>query len=75
MTDLKKIVYVDKDNCTSCNLCADTVPKYFQMDDEDLSETHLNGEMINNAPVESEDEQTVQDTIDECPGECIHWKE
>ena len=33
-----RIAYVNKDDCTSCNQCADNLPKYFQMDDNDNSE-------------------------------------
>ena len=74
MAEEKKIVYVDKDDCTSCNLCADTLPQYFRMDDDDLAETHNEGINVNNAFAEVSDEDKVQDTIDDCPGECIHWK-
>ncbi|PNV76558.1 ferredoxin [Leptospira inadai] len=69
-----KIAYVDKDNCTSCNQCADNLPKYFQMDDNDTSETHIGGDQINQAPIPEEEWKIVQKEMDECPGECIHWK-
>ncbi len=68
-------VYVDKDNCTSCQLCADTLPEYFRMDENDLAESHNNGTNINDAIVPDEDIDKVQQAIDDCPGECIHWKE
>lgn len=70
----EKIVYVNKDDCTSCNQCADNLPKFFQMDDEDIAESHINGSNINNAPIQEEEQSLVQNEIDECPGECIHWK-
>nr|WP_210412830.1 ferredoxin [Leptospira ognonensis] len=66
--------YVDKDNCTSCNQCADNFPKYFMMDEEDLSQTHIDGASINDAVIPEDDEKKVQKEMDECPGECIHWK-
>ena len=69
-----KIVYVDKDECTSCSQCADSLPKYFRMDDDDLAESHVNGGSINAAPVPDADQAAVQEEIDGCPGECIHWK-
>ncbi|MCG9874301.1 MAG: ferredoxin [Leptospiraceae bacterium] len=71
---LTKIAYVDKDNCTSCNMCADNMPKYFQMDADDISETHIDGSNINNAEIPDEEIKAVQKEMDECPGECIHWK-
>lgn len=67
-------VFVDKDNCTSCNQCADNLPKYFRMDSEDLAETHNNDKNINDAIVNENDRLKVQNEINECPGECIHWK-
>ena len=70
----KKIVYVDKDDCTSCNLCADTLPQYYRMDDDDLAETHNEGINVNQALAEEPDHDKIQETIDDCPGECIHWK-
>lgn len=69
-----KNVYVDKDDCTSCNLCADTLPHYFRMDDEDLAESHNGGDNVNDAAVPEDDHDKVQEAIDDCPGECIHWK-
>ncbi len=69
-----KVAYVNKDDCTSCNQCADNLPKYFQMDENDTSETHINGQNINNADIPEEEIKKVQKEMDECPGECILWK-
>ncbi len=70
-----KEVYVDKDDCTSCSLCADTVPQYFRMDPDDLAESHNEGTNVNKAQVVADDHTKVQEAIDDCPGECIYWKE
>lgn len=72
---MAKIAYVNKDDCTSCNQCADNLPKYFRMDDDDLAETHLDGDNVNNVEIPPEDEDTVQNEMEECPGECILWKD
>ena len=72
---MNKKVHVIKDDCTSCNLCPDTLPKYFRMDDDDLAETHNDGGNVNDAEVSGEDEGKVQEAIDDCPGECILWKD
>lgn len=58
--------YVDQDNCTSCNQCADNLPSVFAMDDEDLA-------YVQTPQGANEDE--IQEEIEQCPGECIHWKE
>ena len=69
-----RIVGVNKDDCTSCNQCADNLPKYFRMDDDDLAESHVSGSNVNKADIPEEDHALVQNEVDECPGECIHWK-
>ena len=48
---------------------ANTLAEYCEvkrLDDDDLAEVH-------NADGASEDE--IQEEIDACPGECIHWKD
>jgi ferredoxin len=45
------------------------------MDENDTSESHNNGENINQARIPEEDWEAVQEEIDHCPGEAIHWKE
>ncbi|MCS7206229.1 MAG: ferredoxin [Leptospiraceae bacterium] len=69
-----RIVAVNKLDCTSCYSCVAHLPQYFRMDDEDLSESHNNGENINHAYVPEEDWEAIQEQIEICPGECIHWK-
>lgn len=71
---MAKVVTVDKDECTSCNLCVDTVPEYFQLDDDDMAESHNDGSNLNAAEVPEGDEDKVQEAIDSCPAECIEWK-
>ena len=58
--------YVEKDECTSCVQCVDNLPEVFRMDDDDLAEVHN--------PTGA-DEDAIQEEMDTCPGECIHWKE
>ncbi|WP_410939914.1 ferredoxin [Salmonella enterica] len=50
------------------------MPKYFMMDEDDLSQTHISGTSINDAEIPEEDTKKMQKEMDECPGECIHWK-
>ena len=63
---MAKDIYIDQDECTSCGQCADNLPGVFGMDDDDLA-------YVIDASAGSEDE--IQEEIDQCPGECIHWKE
>ena len=57
--------YVDKDVCISCNLCVDTVPEVFRMDEDNLAEVY-------DPTGASEDK--IQEAIDACPVACIHWQ-
>jgi len=63
---MAKVVYVDQDECTSCGVCMDELPEVFEFDDNDLSRVH-------NPKGASEDK--IQEVMDMCPVECIHWKE
>ena len=61
-----KEIYIDEDECTSCGQCADNLPEVFEMNDDDMAIVvdHTAGS-----------EEAIQEEIDQCPGECIHWKE
>lgn len=57
--------YVDKDECTGCELCTQTAPDVFRMDSNNLAEVHNShgaGQVV------------IQEAMDSCPVECIHWK-
>ena len=61
-----RVVFVEKSDCTSCQLCVEELSEVFLMDDDDLSEVHDIGGAT---------EEEIQDSIDSCPGECILWKD
>mgnify|MGYP005860821641 CR=1 FL=1 len=62
----RRNVYVDQNECTSCQLCVEMCPEVFGMSDEGFSEV-INPE---GAP-----EDNIQEAIDNCPVSCIHWEE
>lgn len=70
-----RVVFVEKEDCTSCNQCASRLPRFFQMDADDTAESHVDGSSINQAPIPVEYHDDVQREVDDCPGECIHWKD
>ncbi|HRP69911.1 MAG TPA: ferredoxin [Turneriella sp.] len=72
---MSRKAWVIKDDCTSCSLCVDTLPQYFRMDNDDLSETHNKGENVQDAVVPEADYVKMQEMMDDCPGECIKWKD
>jgi ferredoxin len=62
---MAKEVYVDESECTGCELCVDTLPEVFEMTSDGVS-------IVHNPTGASEDK--IQEVIDSCPAECIHWK-
>ena len=61
-----KVPWVDRDECTSCGQCTEIASNTFEMDDEDIAVV---------ADPEGDPEETIQEAIDDCPAECIHWRE
>ena len=57
---------VDPDECTACELCVDTCPNVFKMNDDGIAE-------VFNPAGDSED--NIQQAIDDCPSSAISWKE
>ena len=58
--------YVDPDMCTGCELCVDTCPDVFEMNDEGVAEVYDR---------DGADEDEIQEAIDNCPVEAISWKD
>jgi ferredoxin len=63
---MAKELYVDESECTGCELCVDTLPEVFEMTDDNVS--HVSNP-------DGASESKIQEVIDNCPAECIHWKE
>ncbi len=63
---MAKVVYVDQEECTSCGVCMDELPEVFEYDENDLSHVHNS---------KGASEEKIQEVMDMCPVECIHWKE
>jgi len=63
---MAKEVYVDESECTGCELCVDELPEVFEMNDDNVSIVHN---------PKGADEAKIQEAIDDCPSECIKWKE
>jgi ferredoxin len=61
---MAKVPVVDADLCTGCELCVETCPDVFQMDDDIAT--------VSNPGGASEDE--IQEAIDNCPVEAISWE-
>lgn len=54
---------VDADTCTGCELCVDTCPEVFEMDDDKAK--------VKVDPVPPEVEESCREAADDCPVEAI----
>ena len=60
------IPFVDQEECTGCGLCEEVCPEVFQMNEDDVSEVY---------DEDGASEDKIQEAIDGCPVECIHWED
>ncbi len=58
---------VDADDCTGCELCTQTCPEVFEMED-DIA-------VVKGDSVPSGTEETCRQAAEECPVECINIEE
>ena len=60
-------VTIEPDCCIGCGNCEATCPEVFRLNPEtDRSEV---------IKPEGGPKEQIQDAIDNCPGECIHWED
>ena len=59
-------VYIDREGCIGCGMCAEICPEVFRMADDGLSETYKSPDGF---------EIQVRDAAVGCPVEVIHIKE
>jgi len=64
---MAKTPYIESGECMSCGSCAEACPNVFRMNDD------LGFAEVYNPEGASEDE--IQEAIDMCPAQCIHWEE
>lgn len=57
--------YVDQDVCISCEVCVNMVPEVFRMGDAGFAEVY---------DPTGASESRIQEAIDGCPVNCIHWQ-
>ncbi len=72
-------VTIDRDECTSCGLCWDTCPDFFEENPEDgfsqIVEKYRIGGNIGAGEAPEELEDCIKDAADGCPVEIIHIEE
>ena len=59
---------VDRETCTGCELCVDTCPEVFEMDDDGIAKVK-----VSEVPAGLQD--SCRDAADNCPVEAITIKE
>jgi ferredoxin len=60
-------VLIDEEECIGCGTCEETCPEVFK-----LNEKTEKAEVINQ---EGASEDKINEAIESCPVECIHWQE
>jgi len=64
---MTKRVYIDEEECIGCGTCEEICDEVFK-----LNEDTDKAEVIK---AEGGPEDLIQEAIDSCPVECIHWEE
>lgn len=64
---MAKSFYIDEQECIACESCVELAPGAFAMDDSTEKATVKD--------VDGASEEEVQEAMDTCPTQCIHWGE
>jgi len=72
-------VTIDREECTSCEVCWEECPDFFEQSDEDSWSQVVKEYRISDNPaageVPEDQEDCVQEAAESCPVEIIHIKE
>jgi len=64
---MSKKVYIDEEECICCGSCEEVCPEVFKLNDEtDIAEV---------IKPEGGPEDLIEEAIEICPVECIHWED
>ena len=71
---MSRKAFVDKDTCIGCTVCNSLCPEVFTVKEDpgynnDFKSTP--DDSVDQLPIENK----VQEAIDMCPVQCIHWRE
>jgi len=63
---MAKCVTIDEDECVGCESCVELCPDVFVFDEGSGKARVIKPEGL---------EECIQEAMDSCPVECIHWEE
>jgi ferredoxin len=60
-------VYIDEEECIGCGSCEEVCPEVFKLE-EDIEKAKV-------IMAEGGPEDLIEEAMETCPVECIHWEE
>ena len=64
---MDRLVYIDTDECIGCESCCELCPEVFEFNPEEEKAEVL--------MPEGGSEECIEEAMDACPVECIHWEQ
>jgi len=64
---MEKSIYIVTEGCIGCESCVELCPDVFDFD--------VDAEKAIVVMPEGGDEECIEEAMDSCPSECIHWEE
>lgn len=64
---MSKKVFIETEECIGCESCVELCPEVFGFDEE-AAKAHV-------VMPEGGSEECIEEAIETCPAECIHWEE
>lgn len=64
---MSKIVYIDEEECIGCGSCEEICSEVFKME-EDIEKAKV-------IKPEGGPEDLIEEAMETCPVECIHWQD
>lgn len=64
---MSRIVYIDEEECIGCGSCEEICPEVFKLNEETEKAEFIKPE--------GSPEELIEEAIETCPVECIHWEE
>jgi ferredoxin len=70
-----KRVIIDADECIGCESCVELCAEVFAFNEEEVFAFNEDEEKAEVIMAEGGPEDCIEEAMDTCPVECIHWEE